>query len=133
VIPGRADIQAQARAWAPERPVRDEAGARRRPGPDQLAGQREQRVQGRGPEQGLPFGGVEQSPAQQQVARGTVRLAVTLGQAPLVDPEAARVDQAGAQVGDDLRFGEGQPPVTQIDGPAGIAVDLQGAGGLLPG
>jgi hypothetical protein len=58
--------------------VRDEAGTRPGPGPDQLAGQREQRVQGRGPDQGLPFGRVEQSPAQQQVAGGAVRLAVAL-------------------------------------------------------
>ena len=113
--------------------MRDEAGACPGPGPDQLTGQREQRVQGRGPDQGLPFGRVEQSPAQQQVTGGAVRLAVALSQAPLVDPEAARVDQAGAQVGDDLRFGEGEPPVPQVDGPAGIAVDLEGAGGLLLG
>ena len=115
------------------RPVRDEARARRRLRPDQLAGQREQRVQGRGPDQGLPFGRVEQSAAQQQVARGAVRLAVALGQAPLVDPEAARVDQPGAQVGGDRRFGEGQTAAIQVDGPAGITADLQGAGGLLPG
>lgn len=60
-------------------------------------------------------------------------MAVALGQVPLVDPEAARVDQAGTQVGDDLRLGEGQPSAAQVDDPAGITADLQGAGGLLPG
>jgi hypothetical protein len=80
----------------------------------------------------VPFDLVEQAAAQQHVARGA-RIAVALGQAPLVDPEAARVDQPGAQVGDDLRFGEGEPSAAQVDDPAGIAADLEGAGGLLPG
>jgi hypothetical protein len=113
--------------------VRDEARARHDLRPDQLAGQREQRVQGRGPDQGLPFGRVEQAAAQQQVARGTVRLTVALRQAPLVDPEAARVDQPGAQVGGDVRFGEGQTAAFEVNGPAGIAADPQRAGGPLPG
>jgi hypothetical protein len=81
----------------------------------------------------VPFDLVEQAAAQQHVARGAARIAVTLGQAPLVDPEAARVDQPGAQVGDDLRFGEGEPSAAQVDDPAGIAADLEGAGGLPPG
>jgi hypothetical protein len=60
-------------------------------------------------------------------------MAVALRQPPLVDLEAARVDQPGSQVGDELRLGERQPSVAQVDGSAGIAVDLEGAGGLLPG
>jgi hypothetical protein len=85
VLPGRLDVDVQGRTVRGD-PVRDEARARGGPGPDQLAGQGEQRVQGRGPDQGLPFGLVEQAAAQQQVARGTAGLAVALGQAPLVDP-----------------------------------------------
>jgi hypothetical protein len=113
--------------------VRDEARTRHDLRPDQLAGQREQRVQGRGPDQRLPFGRVEQAAAQQQVACGTARLAVPLGQAPLVDAQAARVDQPGAQVGGDVRFGEGQTAAGEVNGPAGITADPQGAGGPLPG
>jgi hypothetical protein len=54
----------------------------------------------RAAEQGVPLGRVDETPAQQQIAGAAVRLAVTLRQAPLVDPDAARVDQPRSRVGD---------------------------------
>ena len=96
VRPGPAEVHAQHRAVA-VRLARDEGDTR--PWAGQLDGQREQRVQGRRPEQRLPLGHVDQPAAQQHVARAAVGPAVALRPAPLVNPETARVDQARAQIG----------------------------------